>query len=98
MMIRPEFIVGQEWVILIVVLVILLFGAKKIPEIARSIGRARAEFEKGKKEAEKELSGSAAEREKLEKLASDLGIEIEGKSVDELKEEIKKALDSAASK
>ena len=93
----PLQIWGTEWIWIIVVLVILLFGAKKIPEIARSIGRARAEFEKGKLEAEKEITGEAAERLKIEKLASDLGIETEGKSIDELREEIKKALDTVAS-
>lgn len=41
------------WQILICVVVIaLLFGAKKIPEIARSLGRAKGEFKKGLAEGE----------------------------------------------
>jgi sec-independent protein translocase protein TatA len=48
-------IVGQEWIVLIVLALVLIFGAKKIPEIARSLGRAKMEFEKGKMEIEKEL-------------------------------------------
>ena len=41
------------WEILLVLMIfILLFGARRIPEIARSLGRARKEFRKGVKEAE----------------------------------------------
>lgn len=48
---RPGF-----WQILIcVVLVLVLFGgAKKIPEFARSLGKAKGEFKKGLKEGEAE--------------------------------------------
>ena len=43
------------WQVLIVVLIIaVLFGAKKIPELARSIGKAKGEFKKGLAEGEKE--------------------------------------------
>jgi sec-independent protein translocase protein TatA len=47
---------GFEWIIIaIVVGGVLLFGAKKIPELAKTMGKARVEYEKGKFEAEKEL-------------------------------------------
>jgi sec-independent protein translocase protein TatA len=46
---------GNEWVILIIIAVIFIFGAKKIPELAKTLGKAKGEFEKGKIEAEKEL-------------------------------------------
>lgn len=49
------FIGGSEWIIVIVVAVVLIFGAKKIPELAKTFGKARGEFEKGKIEGEKEL-------------------------------------------
>ena len=39
-------------------IVLLLFGAKRIPEIGRSIGRGIQEFKKGMKEVETELSTS----------------------------------------
>ena len=47
------------WQILIVVLV---FGAKKIPEIARALGRSSGEFKKGLKE------GNAAAAEKADEI------------------------------
>ena len=47
------------WQILIVIAIIaLLFGAKKIPELARSLGKAKGEFKKGLAEGEKALDGT----------------------------------------
>ena len=93
---------GQEWIILIVIVVVLLFGAKKIPELARSVGRARGEFEKGKVETEEEIrkgrenAKKQPEREKLENAATSLGIPVEGKSDEELREDVRKALEKSA--
>jgi len=42
------------WEILLALLVILLlFGAKKLPELSRSLGRSLSEFKKGRAEGEK---------------------------------------------
>jgi sec-independent protein translocase protein TatA len=47
---------GFELIIIVAVIAgILLIGAKKIPEIAKTLGRSRMEYEKGKFEAEKEF-------------------------------------------
>lgn len=43
-----------EWAV-VIVLFFLLFGAKKIPELMRSLGRAQGEYQHAKKEFEKEL-------------------------------------------
>jgi sec-independent protein translocase protein TatA len=51
------FAFGQPgpWQILIcLVLIAVLFGAKRIPDLARSIGKAKGEFKKGLLEGEKE--------------------------------------------
>lgn len=48
-------IAGQEWIFIIIAAGILIFGAKKIPDLARTLGRSRTEYEKGKIEAEREL-------------------------------------------
>ena len=50
-----NFIAGQEWIFIIVIAVVLIFGAKKIPELAKTFGKAKGEYEKGKIEGEKEL-------------------------------------------
>jgi sec-independent protein translocase protein TatA len=46
------------WLILIIV--ILLFGAKKIPDLAKGLGQGIKEFKKATKDAEKELTDSNA--------------------------------------
>ncbi|HJJ22667.1 MAG TPA: twin-arginine translocase TatA/TatE family subunit [Nitrosopumilus sp.] len=48
-------VVGPEIIILIIVVGVLIFGAKKIPQLAKTFGKAKGEFEKGKMEADKEL-------------------------------------------
>jgi len=50
-----NFIQGQEWIFIIIVAVVFIFGAKKIPELAKTLGKAKGEYEKGKIEGEKEL-------------------------------------------
>ena len=37
---------GSEWIIIGLLVVILLFGSKKLPEFSRTIGKAVGEFEK----------------------------------------------------
>ncbi|MDH3341475.1 MAG: twin-arginine translocase TatA/TatE family subunit [Nitrosopumilus sp.] len=46
---------STEIIVLIVVIGVLIFGAKKIPELAKTFGKAKGEFEKGKIEADKDL-------------------------------------------
>jgi sec-independent protein translocase protein TatA len=41
---------GPEWIVVGVIAVAVLFGAKKLPEMARSVGRAQGEFKKGIRE------------------------------------------------
>ena len=49
------FIAGQEWIFIIIIAAIFIFGAKKIPELARTFGKAKGEFEQGKIQGDKEL-------------------------------------------
>ena len=41
---------GHTEIILIVFVILLLFGAKKLPELSRSLGKSLGEFKKGQKE------------------------------------------------
>ncbi|MDE1843499.1 conserved hypothetical protein [Nitrosotalea sinensis] len=45
----------ENVIIAVVIIGVLIFGAKKIPELARTFGKAKGEFEKGRLESEKEL-------------------------------------------
>ncbi len=60
MVLESIFLVGglgiQEILIILVIAAVFIFGAKKIPEIAKTFGKAKSEFEKGKIEGEKELN------------------------------------------
>lgn len=59
---------GPEWVIIFVV-VLLLFGAKKIPELARGLGKSMGEFKKAKDEFEREIKHAESEVSKEEEEA-----------------------------
>ena len=54
---------GSEW-FWIVLVIILLFGAKKLPELASSIGRSLGEFSRAKQDFEKEMKNAVDESER----------------------------------
>ena len=49
------FVAGYEFIWIIVIIGVLLFDAKKIPELAKTFGKAKGEYKKGEIEADKEL-------------------------------------------
>lgn len=92
---------APELLIILVIFLLLFGGAKKIPEFASALGRATGEFKRGQRMIEKELREEMeAEKrkeeetgeEKIRKAATDLGIDTEGKSIEELKFEISKRI------
>jgi len=89
---------GPLEIVLIVVVIIVLFGASKIPELAKSLGKATGEFKKGKQEIDNELNEivkpeiKSPEQSKIIKMAHDLGIATEGKSDEQLLDEIQKKM------
>ena len=46
---------GMEWIMIALVAFVFLFGSKKVPELARTIGKAMGELQKGKMEMEREM-------------------------------------------
>ena len=54
---------GGPELIFILVIVLLLFGAKKLPELARGIGQSLGEFKRAREEFEREVHKSAVEVE-----------------------------------
>jgi sec-independent protein translocase protein TatA len=100
---QMAFVNAAEWIIIIVIVLAVIFGAKKIPELARSFGRATTEYERAKIEAKKELqrvkdlgtstspsTGTDAQvsRGKLESVANTLGIIHSEMTDDELRSAI----------
>ena len=56
------FVGGYEWVWIVVIVGVLLFGAKKIPELAKTLGKAKGEYKKGEIQGDKELKNSKKKR------------------------------------
>src|SRR5919112_748528 len=95
---------GFEWIFIVIIVVVVIFGAKKIPDLARGFGKATSEFEKARIEAKRELhelknagtgsssssttTNAAASREKLESIADTLGIDYTNKDDDQLRLDI----------
>jgi sec-independent protein translocase protein TatA len=89
-------IIGNEWIIIIFVGLILLLGTKRLPEVSRKIGKFMGEYNKTRNVVQNEfqraksdfipVQGPATtERQKLETMAKSLGIDSTNRSDDELR-------------
>ena len=58
---------GATEIILILLAVVLLFGAKKIPELAKGLGNGIKEFKKATKDVEKEIDTEDSSKSGSEK-------------------------------
>ena len=85
---------GAELIIIAIIIVALIFGSKKMPELARSIGKATTEYEKAKIQVKREIEviknqdineNPNLDRKKLEDIADILGIDYSNKRDNELK-------------
>ena len=95
-------IMGSEWMIIIFVALILLFGTNKLPEAGKKIGKMVGEYNKAKTEMQNQIKDMTkaepdnptidgpvqTERQKLEKMAQTLRIDTENRSDIELKHAI----------
>lgn len=59
------FSIGAPELILILVIVLILFGPGKLPEVGRSLGKALSEFKKAKKDLENEINDNDENEDKL---------------------------------
>ena len=89
-------IIGTEWIIIVFIGLILLFGTNRFPDVAKKIGKLVCEYSNAKNQIENEMKGTTSknlqvsgpvkdERKKLEMMASQLGIDYENKTDTELK-------------
>lgn len=53
-------IVGTEWIWIVFLVVFLLFGSQKLPELSRALGKAMGEFQRGRAEVEREIRAATA--------------------------------------
>ncbi len=75
------FISGQE-IFILALAVLILFGSKKIPEVARGLGKGMREFRKAADDIKRELNQSAPDIKS--------GLEDIGKDIKDSTEELKK--------
>ncbi len=90
----------EEILIIAAVALILFGGSKKIPDLARSMGRATGEFKRGQLELEKEIknsmyaSSTSNQGNKVDyfEVAKNMGIDTTNKDETQLKSEIAEKL------
>jgi sec-independent protein translocase protein TatA len=54
---------GYQELLLILVIVLILFGAQRLPDLARSLGSSVKEFKKGVSELQKDDTSAAAKKD-----------------------------------
>ena len=92
---------SAEVIIIVVIIAVLFLGVKKIPELARSLGKASTEYEKSRIEAKKEIqqikshNTTNVDREKLESIADTMGIDYSTKNDEELRTSIETEIDKS---
>ena len=84
--------------IVILFIILLLFGGRKLPELARSMGSAVREYTNASKEPLKYVDSKTKTKEEEERdaileAARKLGIETEGRSIKEIAEDLVKVSD-----
>jgi sec-independent protein translocase protein TatA len=74
---------GGPEILVILFIILLLFGAKKLPELSRSLGKSLGEFKKGKEDLEREIREVQTDLHKAatapdieEKVSKDESVEI----------------------
>ncbi len=90
--------IGTSELILILIVALFLFGPNKLPELARSLGKAAGEFKKAQLETEheiKQMDKPLNDKDiKIHNLAIEMGIDVQNKTSEQLVEEIRSKIRS----
>lgn len=57
---------GSQEIIIIALVILLLFGGKKIPELMRGLGKGVSQFKKGMKDIEEEITTEPEKKEEIQ--------------------------------
>ena len=78
---------------MILIVVLFIFGPSKLPELARSLGKAAGEFKRAQVETEldiKRVNNQTVDKDiKIHNLAIEMGIDVKDKTSEQLVEEIR---------
>jgi sec-independent protein translocase protein TatA len=101
-------IIGNDWIMIAIVVLALLLGTKRLPDATKKLARIMAQYDKTKNMVQEEIkkargefninvSGPVmSERQKLETLAKSLGVDTEGKTDDDLRNLVNAKLGGSA--
>ncbi len=84
---------GLPELLVILFIIILLFGSKKLPELAKSLGDAVRQYRKSSSGIEETEKAKDSETEKIDSLAKSLGIKTEGRTKEEILDDISKTVE-----
>jgi len=85
---------GNTELLLILFLILILFGGRQLPELAKSLGQASREFTSASRESMKQSEPKTEEEEKREAIliaARKMNIETEGRSIEDIAKDLVKA-------
>ena len=94
-------VAGTEQIVIVIAIAVLIFGAKKAPELARAFGRATSEYEKAQYEAKNDMqrirnpgtTNILENREKLEAAADTLETKYSNQNSQELRAAIQREIE-----
>ncbi len=77
--------IGFQELLIIFLIIALLFGAKKIPELARGLGQAMKEFKKGMREGQENEKNSKSSDSVKDEKAESLDLKTKTESEEKIK-------------
>jgi sec-independent protein translocase protein TatA len=57
---------GSQEIIIIALVILLLFGGKKIPELMRGLGKGVSQFKKGMNDIEEQINAEPEKKEEIQ--------------------------------
>jgi TatA/E family protein of Tat protein translocase len=84
--------IGMQEIIIVLIVALIVIGPKKLPDLARALGRALGEFRKATDDLKENLDINGVVREEKEKLTKELNkfTSLEDITAEEKKEPVKK--------
>lgn len=83
---------GNSELLIVVFIILLLFGSRRLPELAKAMGGSVKEFKEASEYDSSMYDRNLTQKEKVLSVARSLGIETEGKGLEEINIEISSIL------